>query len=237
MLLPALSKARDKARAITCTNNLKQLGNFLVFYADDNDSYMVPCLDKGKLYLGSVQYYSSGTWYAALAEQYCGMNIAPGNYPSNANALARQLAIFFCPSTAKLSANTMLKTYYEFCNYAYNSAFFFGGDGSSTTSLGIGAYMNSSTYVWINKCFRMGSFKNPAGTYAIGDAMADINIGSWWEATRYMLTNGASNQVPTCGTRHAGKANVLFTDMHVETQSRGEITGEKLYMFLKDLPK
>ena len=39
MLLPALSKAREKARAISCTNNLKQiqLGNRL--YANDYDDY------------------------------------------------------------------------------------------------------------------------------------------------------------------------------------------------------
>ena len=42
MLLPALSKAREKARAISCTNNLKQLqlGNLL--YANDNDDYLPP---------------------------------------------------------------------------------------------------------------------------------------------------------------------------------------------------
>ena len=40
MLLPALSKAREKARAISCTNNLKQiqLGNLL--YANDYDDYL-----------------------------------------------------------------------------------------------------------------------------------------------------------------------------------------------------
>jgi prepilin-type N-terminal cleavage/methylation domain-containing protein len=39
MLLPALGKARDKARAIACTNNLKQLGTWSAFYADDSDGY------------------------------------------------------------------------------------------------------------------------------------------------------------------------------------------------------
>lgn len=40
MLLPALSKAREKARAISCINNLKQmqLGNLL--YANDYDDYL-----------------------------------------------------------------------------------------------------------------------------------------------------------------------------------------------------
>ena len=37
MLLPALSKARAKARAITCINNLKQIGLQMHIYANDND--------------------------------------------------------------------------------------------------------------------------------------------------------------------------------------------------------
>lgn len=35
MLLPALNKARDKAKAIKCTNNLKNAGMFMGFYAHD----------------------------------------------------------------------------------------------------------------------------------------------------------------------------------------------------------
>ena len=37
MLLPALGKAKEKARQTACLNNLKQFGLSMIYYADDND--------------------------------------------------------------------------------------------------------------------------------------------------------------------------------------------------------
>ncbi|MBO4513037.1 MAG: prepilin-type N-terminal cleavage/methylation domain-containing protein [Victivallales bacterium] len=42
MLLPALSKAREKARTISCVSNLKQFGTVAVMYRDDNDGWYNP---------------------------------------------------------------------------------------------------------------------------------------------------------------------------------------------------
>ena len=44
MLLPALSKAREKARAISCISNLKQLGLFATIYMGDNDDFCLGAL-------------------------------------------------------------------------------------------------------------------------------------------------------------------------------------------------
>ena len=40
MLLPALNKARGKAKAISCASNLKQIGTQIQMYTMDNDSMM-----------------------------------------------------------------------------------------------------------------------------------------------------------------------------------------------------
>lgn len=41
MLLPALNKARETAKKISCVNNLKQIGLQLGFYANDWDDYLI----------------------------------------------------------------------------------------------------------------------------------------------------------------------------------------------------
>jgi prepilin-type processing-associated H-X9-DG protein/prepilin-type N-terminal cleavage/methylation domain-containing protein len=45
MLLPALNKAREKAKQIRCTNNLKQLGITLFSFVHDKDGFTPSCIN------------------------------------------------------------------------------------------------------------------------------------------------------------------------------------------------
>lgn len=54
MLLPALSKAREKARSISCISNLKQVGLYQAMYINDYDGILGTCR------------YSSTVWYNCL---------------------------------------------------------------------------------------------------------------------------------------------------------------------------
>jgi prepilin-type N-terminal cleavage/methylation domain-containing protein len=39
LLLPALAKAKEKAKTVTCLNNLKQIGLFMQLYSDENQDF------------------------------------------------------------------------------------------------------------------------------------------------------------------------------------------------------
>ena len=53
MLLPALNSARDRARAINCLSNFKQIGTAAVSYQDENSGYIYPDRDSAS----SPKYY------------------------------------------------------------------------------------------------------------------------------------------------------------------------------------
>ncbi len=55
MLLPALSKARDKAKSAGCKGNLKQLGTTVMFYVQDYNDYLPPGCHAGD---GSTRHWN-----------------------------------------------------------------------------------------------------------------------------------------------------------------------------------
>ena len=70
MLLPALNKARDKAKALSCLNSLKQTGVSVNFYAVDYQ-------DSLPIYLSSISGLGTFRWnslliaYAGLSPKVC----------------------------------------------------------------------------------------------------------------------------------------------------------------------
>jgi prepilin-type N-terminal cleavage/methylation domain-containing protein/prepilin-type processing-associated H-X9-DG protein len=95
MLLPALNKARDRAKASYCMNNLQNLGNALSLYTMDYADWY-PYHNR----TGSWDETKRQCWDSKLAP-YVGITVA-----SNGNTQNLRNSIFWCPSTIKSSTET-----------------------------------------------------------------------------------------------------------------------------------
>jgi prepilin-type N-terminal cleavage/methylation domain-containing protein/prepilin-type processing-associated H-X9-DG protein len=92
MLLPALNKARDKAKAVGCVNQEKQIGLLFVSYTDDNGGYFPPYVN------------GNGRWNSLLRDKYLAKTGSSKASWSN----------FACPSRV----SDVL--YDEYISYGYN---------------------------------------------------------------------------------------------------------------------
>ena len=83
LLLPALNQAREKAKAISCTNNLKQVGAAEGFYVNDFRGMITPATQAGKiLWQGALQWgkYLDAHFPKSLI---CPASMYPGVYYGN----------------------------------------------------------------------------------------------------------------------------------------------------------
>lgn len=84
MLLPALARAKETAKRIKCTNDIKQLGLSAVMYADDNEGFF-PARGGGSNYWPVLL----EEYYKDLKLLYCPSDVvAPANNGSGSSFLA-----------------------------------------------------------------------------------------------------------------------------------------------------
>ncbi|MBQ6471163.1 MAG: DUF1559 domain-containing protein [Victivallales bacterium] len=88
MLLPALSKAREKARVISCTSNFKQVQMGVTLYLDDQEMYFMS--GDSTWDIGTSVIYN-GAYHAQIAP-YLGMSPIRFRYP------LRKVPLWTCPS-------------------------------------------------------------------------------------------------------------------------------------------
>ncbi len=86
MLLPALNKAREKAKGIQCASNLKQIGLGVQTYALENNDFTIPYMRPG----------DSQMWASLLNIHIGG---GPGIIAANTN-MSKVAKALFCPSQA-----------------------------------------------------------------------------------------------------------------------------------------
>ncbi len=88
MLLPALSKAREKAHAIACTNKTKQISTALMLYTQDYDDFLLPERQANPSG-GYIYWFTGNPGEGYFANTYLGMpgSIAPKGIMSAGNLL------------------------------------------------------------------------------------------------------------------------------------------------------
>ena len=187
ILLPALQKARAKARSTTCLNNVKQC--FIVFrtYEDANDGFLPAAYD------------GSNTWLSFMGETMK-MVAKAGWTATDGYTVKRQFYLagaWGCPEDQRMTPGAR----YAYPTYAFSYAF---SHGIGTASMGYGYNGHS---VIQKQPSKPGKIRRPGNVALIMD-------GYHYTITSCADSNPQS---PALRHDNGNSLNILFLDGHADT--------------------
>ena len=189
MLLPALNKARDKAKAISCVSNLKQVGSGMAMYLNDADGMYPP--------LSWSPASGAGKWkrsWLYMLTPYIGAQFNGSD--ASTYAPFKSNSIYKCPA---MKPDTPNSSYYE-CGYGYNANAFGNLDYGT-------AYANYG-HTHPGYPVKQVKIRNTSRQMVHSDVMYNHTTGKndgRWDVSYHVYT----------GFRHNDRANMSMADGHV----------------------
>lgn len=195
MLLPSLGKARDTAKRIKCTSNLKQINTLAALYYSDNNGFTPPYRVK------DLKFYSTGpdtpyNWYEILNDYLTNDSL----HAFNNSGDRKKLSVFY-----------QLRYYYEKEKtdlISQKNVQIWGCDGIRDFGYAVNYRNSSERFTKQYEGMNLSRFKQPASLYAFADP---IKIGNGFGAF--------DQQSEPERFKHPGRtANFSFADGHIETR-------------------
>ena len=206
MLLPALNSARAKAHAITCANNLKQLGLAMINYATDSEDYYVP-----QHYFTEDKRDNVYWWETLVRQRYIppvkGYN---GTYQGGSS---QQLLLPIPPLT---------------CPAELHSSATWGNDTierMKVTDYGMAYFLDQEKRLQENDPVdlfgKLTDFKHSSKVYLAGDR--------YWYKSRNITPYNRDAAVRNGMMRHSEGMNMLFIDGHVNRIAKNRFPDQVIF--------
>ncbi|MGC8976088.1 MAG: type II secretion system protein [Candidatus Ratteibacteria bacterium] len=199
MLLPALSKARERARQAVCISNLKQIWHALTMYTEDHDGWFLPVNPPYPQYWGGV--VSLRPWFELLGKwgRYSILDYgvylgAPGS------SYSRGGKTLFCPSE---------KRQFTYTHYAINQWLV----GRYTTS-GEGFVPDPTYGPYLKKINKVRN--QSVAIWVVDNGVPSADSITYFYAQPYTYAyNNFRHMNESC--------NILYVDGHVEAKTKRDM--------------
>jgi len=210
MLLPALSKAREKARTIRCMGQQKNISTAIILYCNDNEDFYPHFMGAACALNDAASYM----WNLALCRHkyldspkfyFCPGAVNMENY-SMPNSLSS------CGTVTNFNTNSNYK--WQYTTYGYNFVWFgssrgrkFHNDGTMYSGTSGSATAGDFPSV------KMIEVRSPSNKIVLGDSASTDTRGYYAFGPRGTADNGLPK------ARHNNGCNYSFSDGHSETLS------------------
>jgi len=225
LLLPALARAKDKAKAIACTSNNKQIGLAMMMYVNDNNDYLPPLNEKNFAIAINSTIYTN--WYPMILDK--------GKYLTSSTQTNG--TIWRCPSVQNTDINPLTMTAFHGICQGYGPL-----EDTVNPANGVIRYYLDLSYN-VQNSQRLSSITRTSKVWLIGDVGTPKSGGTvnqlpasyYTELTviKPIPPNGwiavPANKQAAC--RHDKRAIFSCCDGHVESWNWSDLDTDKNDVF------